>query len=296
MQIHFSIIIPTFNRAHLIEQTIHSVLRQDYLNYELIIVDDGSTDTTKEVIENIIKNNSSHKISYLYQPNSERAVSRNKGLLNSTGDYVIFFDSDDTLYPNHLSVALHYVMKTNMPEFLHLRYDIKDAHDKITGVGPVYNTPPNNQLIHGNFLSCNGVVLRRDIALQNFFNDNRDLSGMEDWELWLRLSVKYPLHYINTITSSVINHAERSVVGSDKNKLIKKVETLMELVLSNDEVTEYYKNNLSSFKCSCRSYLSLHLALIGQKKEAVNYLLKSLSLSPVFIFKKRFLAIIKHLF
>ncbi len=296
MEVVFSIIIPTFNRGHLLQQTINSVLKQNYPRYELLVVDDGSTDNTKEVVEHIIKTNPEIKITYIYQTNSERAAARNKGLLNSRGDYVIFFDSDDTLYPIHLSTAYQYIIHNNTPEFLHLRYDIKDESNNVTGKGPVYKEHPNERLIEGNFLSCNGVIVRRDIALQNIFNEDRDISGMEDWELWLRLAVNYPLHYINTITSSIINHTERSVVGPDKNKLIKRVNTIMETVLSNNVVTEHYKNALSTFKCSCLSYLALHLSLLGYKKEAFSYLQKSISVMPSFIFKKRFFAIIKHLF
>lgn len=292
----FSVIIPTYNRAHLIGQGIRSVLMQKYPAHELIIVDDGSTDNTMQVVNDIIKGNPDKKIIYLRQPNSERAASRNKGLLNTTGNYVIYLDSDDELYPEHLLVAKEYITKNSEPEFIHLNYEIKNEAGKVTGHGPTFTTKPNQELIKGNFLSCNGVVLRRDIAMENLFNENRDLSGLEDWELWLRLAIKYPLHYINEITSSILNHQERSVVSPDETKLIKKVDTFMNLILSNNDITFYYSGHMDSFKASCYSYLSLHLALMGKRKDGVTYLFKSIFVSPKFIFKKRFLAIIKHLF
>ena len=297
MSLFFSIIIPTYNRAHLIENTINTVLGQTYKNFELLVVDDGSADNTEEVVKKMIAEKPQYKITYIKQNNSERAVARNNGLKRSGGDYVLFFDSDDTLYDNHLFVAEKNILENKTPEFIHLRYDIKNSKGEITKEGPVYNTSPNADLIFGNFLSCNGVFIRKDIALKNQFNEDRKLSAMEDWELWLRLCAKYPLHYINTITSSIIDHEERSVVLTNKEPLIQRAEAIIKYVSGNKEVVAYYKNNISKFKSSCHSYVALHLSLTGKyKKDTLNYLIRSFIESPASIFQRRSLAIIKHLF
>jgi len=293
---YFSIIIPTYNRAPLIEKTINSVLQQTYSNYELIIIDDGSTDNTKEVVENIIKSNLSKKIIYKYQKNSERAASRNNGLKNSCGDYIIYFDSDDTLYQNHLEVANKYILKHKFPEFIHLRYDIKNSNGEKYAEGPIYKSSPNKQLILGNFLSCNGVILKREIALQNQFNEDRVLSAAEDWELWIRLAVKYPIHYINTITSSIYNHDARSVVVTDKKKLIERFNVFLNIIISNKVVVDYYKDKIHLLKCSCYTYISLHLALTKKyRKDTLVYLFKGIRQNIYFIFTRRFFAILKHI-
>lgn len=97
----FSIILPTYNRSHIISETIKSVIDQTYDRWELIIVDDGSTDKTKEVVEKFIKND--NRIRYIYQENSERSAARNNGIYNSKGDFICFIDSDDLFREYHIS-------------------------------------------------------------------------------------------------------------------------------------------------------------------------------------------------
>jgi glycosyltransferase involved in cell wall biosynthesis len=97
----FSIIIPTYNRAHLIGNTIQSVLSQSYPHFEIIVVDDGSTDNTEDVIASF----DSPKIRYIKIKNSERGYARNYGAKQAKGEWLYFLDSDDKLYPNHLEVC-----------------------------------------------------------------------------------------------------------------------------------------------------------------------------------------------
>lgn len=296
MSVLFSIIIPTFNRGYLLENAIQSVLKQTYPHFEIIVVDDGSTDNTKELIQTIIAANSTKQISYWHKNNAERGAARNFGLIKAKGDYVIFFDSDDTFYSNHLEVAAKFIGTKPGVEIFHMRYDIKDNANKIISEGPVYESPPNKELITGNFLSCNGVVVRKEIALENKFNEDRDLSAAEDWELWLRLSVKYPIHYINTITSTIYNHNDRSVFEVNKAGLIKRMELLLKYVGENDSIMNAYPNSKQKLQASCYSYVSLHLALTKKYRTiSLRYLLKTLSIKPTFIFEKRFFGILKHL-
>src|SRR5688572_16056491 len=91
----FSVVIPAYNRAGLIERAIKSILLQSYTNVEIIVVDDGSTDNTKEVVSRFNHAN----LKYIYQENRERGAARNNGVKNAHGAYVVFLDSDDFLYP-----------------------------------------------------------------------------------------------------------------------------------------------------------------------------------------------------
>src|SRR5437868_10948529 len=99
--IFFSIIIPTYNRASVIKKTIDTTLNQSYPGYEVIVVDDGGTDNTEEVIRAIGNN----KITYYKKENAERAAARNYGAAMAKGDYLTFVDSDDLLYQNYLETA-----------------------------------------------------------------------------------------------------------------------------------------------------------------------------------------------
>jgi glycosyltransferase involved in cell wall biosynthesis len=294
MDTFFSIIIPTYNRGQILKQTIPFILNQTYRNFELIIVDDGSSDDTREILPEIIRANPGSRIQYHYKVNGERGAARNYGLQRANGDYVNYFDSDDEMYPDHLEKAAGLIEKYKSPACFHQRYHIKHADGSVTS-GPEFYSPPNKRLINGNFLSCNGVFVRKDIALTNLFNEDRKLSGLEDWELWLRICAKHPLHYSNNITTAIINHDQRSVLEGDKQKLVKRIETFIEVTSSNPGLKEYY-HQMHKLEASALSYLSLHLALTKKyRKESLIYLFKSLRIRPGFVFKRRFLAILKHL-
>lgn len=98
----FSIVIPAFNRAASIEACINSVFSQTEQDYEIIIVDDGSKDNTKEVVESITDS----RIRYIYQENGGGSKARNTGIDNAKGKYIAFLDSDDLFLPHHLANAL----------------------------------------------------------------------------------------------------------------------------------------------------------------------------------------------
>jgi glycosyltransferase involved in cell wall biosynthesis len=105
--VFFSIVIPTYNRADLIMKTLASVFSQTYLHYEVIVVDNCSTDNTEEVLSGYIQ---AGKIRYLKNDrNYERSWSRNRGMENAKGDFVTFLDSDDFMYPDNLKDAAVFV-------------------------------------------------------------------------------------------------------------------------------------------------------------------------------------------
>src|SRR5687767_11931504 len=99
--IFFSVVIPTYNRADQISDTIRSFLDQNYNRFEIIVVDDGGSDNTREVVTAF----KDQRISYHYKENGERAAARNYGAALAKGDYVTFYDSDDAVYPFYFSHA-----------------------------------------------------------------------------------------------------------------------------------------------------------------------------------------------
>ncbi|MBL1264891.1 glycosyltransferase family 2 protein [Candidatus Methylomicrobium oryzae] len=101
-----SVIIPTYNRAPFVCEAIDSVFSQTFTDYEIIVVDDGSTDSTKEVLEKY-----QDKIKYIYQENSGVSAARNAGIKNSTGSWLAFLDSDDKWMPQYLSTQVEWVRR-----------------------------------------------------------------------------------------------------------------------------------------------------------------------------------------
>ncbi len=102
MQPFFSVIIPTYNRANFLEATLQSVLAQDFSNFELLVIDDGSTDGTPELMATKFYNCQS--IRYLRKKNEERSIARNYGMQQAKGQFAVFFDSDDLMHPDYLSI------------------------------------------------------------------------------------------------------------------------------------------------------------------------------------------------
>jgi len=99
---HVSVVIPTYNRSKFVKEAIESVLEQSYKNFELIVVDDGSTDDTRSVVEQI----SDNRVKYYYKNNSGPAAARNLGLDKSKGQYISFLDSDDLWPPEYLDTIV----------------------------------------------------------------------------------------------------------------------------------------------------------------------------------------------
>ena len=107
----FTVIIPVYNRASIIEKTIQSVLQQEITDFELILIDDGSTDESLKILKNEERSDERIKVIALDE-NQGRCFARNTGLENANGQWICYLDSDDIYYPNHLS-AMAEMIKTN---------------------------------------------------------------------------------------------------------------------------------------------------------------------------------------
>jgi glycosyltransferase involved in cell wall biosynthesis len=288
---YFSVIIPTYNRAHLIRKTIESVLGQQDRDFEVIVVDDGSRDNTAEVVGSI----EDERISYFRKENAERAAARNYGTALARGRYLNFFDSDDLLYPQHLSAARRLIQERREPEIFHLGFEMRDAEGKLLSRVDALKGSLNEQLPRGNLLSCNGVFLRRDVALAFPFNEDRQLSASEDWELWLRLASRYEIYYSNEVTSIIVNHDERSVLGGTEAALLRRKDLTLKYLFEDAAFVEKYGRKRRVIENEFLSYMALHLALGGERVRARKYLVDSVRVQPSSIFRRRFLAVVKHL-
>ncbi len=289
--IFFSIIIPTYNRAHLIQKTIRSVLDQTYDSFEIIVVDDGSTDNTEEMVKSI----SDKRIYYYKKKNEERAAARNYGIIHSKGEYLTFLDSDDLFYPHHLDEAFRVIYYSSHPEVFHLGYEIKTPEGRVISQINNRKGKLNDQLIYGNSLSCIGVFVRKDIAQANLFNEDRSLTGSEDYELWLRLASRYRIFYSNKITAALIQHENRSVLTFDKEVLIKRIQALMLSLLSDQKFIESYGTKTNIFLAHRYLYLSLHLIMGNFFKDGIKYWLKAVKIHPPVLMSRKTLGIIKNL-
>lgn len=286
-----SIIVPTYNRAHLIDKTILSLLAQTDNRYEVIIVDDGSTDDTEMVVEKYL----SDKLSYYKKENAERAAARNFGTQKARGKYINWFDSDDIALENHVATAIEMIESYNNPEVFALGYSIENTYGKLIQDFIYPKEIMNSEIYKGNFFACNPVFVRRDVALENPFNEDRGLSASEDYELWMRLASKFPFYATNNKTLKMIHHEERSVLMSNSKKLILRFEKFIEYTTSNVKISAFLGENIGYFIMKNYLILAVDLAANGHKKEAKYYVKKAFKTSKLILLERTFFATLKHL-
>ncbi len=292
----FSVIIPTYNRADFITKTINSVIQQTYQSWEIIIVDDGSKDNTAEIVAVFVEK-WGEKIRYFYQENGERGKARNKGMQEAKGDYITFLDSDDLLYPHYLAEGLAVINQHQKPPFVHIGYEIIDA--KTSKSSHQVNFLKNDDvdcLITGNPLSCMGVFLAKNLTKNFQFQEDRQLAGSEDWELWVRIMANVGIKVSNKICASLINHESRSVLNHSEEKLEIRKNLFFQYAFEDAKVKGVFKKSYKKMVSYMDSYIALHLILSKKKWDGWRYWGKAFLNYPLCIFERRFLASIKHTF
>lgn len=204
----FSIILPTYNRATFLPQAIGSVRDQSYVGWELIVIDDASTDNTLEVVQSF----NDSRIHYIKnEKNIERSASRNKGIERAKGQYVCFLDSDDVFLPERLHLLHAEIEKRSCPEalfFTDLVYNngivLSYSDEMIKAYKTVFD------FLAAHIIGVPQVCIHRGIV--KYFRFNPTYHIAEDLDLWLRIAKKHPLIYLErqkTVKASM--HENRSV-------------------------------------------------------------------------------------
>ena len=210
-----SIILPSYNTASFIEETIQSVLNQTYTNWELIIVDDCSTDNTDEVLENI----KDSRIRYFKNDkNSGAAVSRNKALREAKGQWIAYLDSDDLWMPEKLEKQIHF-METNGYAFSYTNYEEIDVNGNKTGVSI---TGPKKITKTGMFNYCwPGCLTVMFDANKIGLIQIEDIKKNNDYAMWLKVCRKADCFLLDETLGqyrkgrigSVSTHSIKTMIG-----------------------------------------------------------------------------------
>ena len=204
----FSIIIPTYNREAFILETLQSFVNQEYENFEIIVVDDGGTDNTKEVVSTL----DDHRIKYYWKENEERAIARNFGANKATGKYLNFFDSDDIAYPKHLYVAKEVIDEHDNPNVFHLGFELGTRERKIIRRTHNLGDKGKMKLFEYCYLNPNSVFVKKSVWEEVKFKEERNLIVSEDWLFFLQLSMRYEWMVKDSIiTSLIVQHEDRSL-------------------------------------------------------------------------------------
>ena len=179
-----SFIIATYNRAHWLKLTIENILQQRARDWELLIVDDGSTDNTAQTVANF----SDTRIRYFYREHGERCAARNFGLTQARGEFVIFTDDDDFLHPDMLARTQEVHSKTSAG-LIYMGSQIIDEAGQILRQAPFVPTIRGNmlrELLVDNFGLQAALIERAWVERVGCFDTA--LSAAEDWDLWIRMA------------------------------------------------------------------------------------------------------------
>jgi len=208
--VKFSIIIPSYNRAVFLPKAIESVLAQTYQNWELIIVDDGSTDNTKDVVSQY----TDKRIQYVFQHNAERSAARNNGIRHATGDIICFMDSDNYYLPERLENLKASVMKCTHQTamfYTDIIYHYPEPDVKKHKKGRYFPYPIDYDMLILDVIATPQVCISKEILQKHTFNERFNVG--EDMELWFRIAEEFPIEYLKESEPTVIEteHEGRSV-------------------------------------------------------------------------------------
>jgi glycosyltransferase involved in cell wall biosynthesis len=212
-----SVIIPVYNSEKTIRQTIDSVLKQTFTDFELIAINDGSQDSSLEIISAI----QDSRLKVFSYPNAGVSISRNRGIAQASGEFIVFLDSDDLWTADKLETQLNALRENSQAAVAYSWTDYIDEYGKflypgshITLNGNVYE----HILVH-NFVENGSNALIRREALSEVGGFDESLFGPEDWDLLIRLAGRY--HFVavpspqvlyrmsgNSISASVLRQEE----------------------------------------------------------------------------------------
>lgn len=300
-----SVIIPTYNRAELLPETIGSILAQTFRDFEIIVVDDGSTDNTKEVVESF----NSPSIRYIYQANLGVSAARTTGIKASSGEYIAFLDSDDIWLPENLELKVKRL--DSHPEVALVCSDAYVFDDKTgANLGRFWRDKPfhywinpqkaseqplKEMLSRGCFIGPPLALVRR-LAFANVGYFDESLPTFEDWDIFIRIIQRFPIEIIDTPLVRIRQHGAGLQSNQDKmhfgevtalNKMIRSNSlSKAELRLARRRLARSYyqygqymvikaKTNLGRGKLlfsirvnpwSIGPYIYLFLSLLGRKR------------------------------
>ena len=187
-----SIIIPCYNSSKTIIRALKSVINQTYKNFEIILIDDGSIDNTKELIESFFINKEV-EYKYIYQKNSGPSTARNNGVINSNGEYMAFLDSDDEWHFQKLEIQMKLIIEKNL-NFLASTYTYDNLENE--NIDEIELRQYSfTKLLFSNKFSTPGVIMKKTF-FQELGGFDVSMKYAEDYDLWIRASIKEDLNLI----------------------------------------------------------------------------------------------------
>jgi glycosyltransferase involved in cell wall biosynthesis len=210
-----SIVLPTFNQARWLDGAIESVRRQTFADWELLVVDDGSTDDTPAIVARYA---AEARIRYLPGPRTERAAARNRGIAASSGDLVAFLDTDDRWLPEKLHRQVAALAAARDAGLCYTIARFVDADDRPLALRKPPRAVAGNlfpALMRANLIIIASVVVRRRCLDEvGGFDETLPVYGCEDWDVWLRIARRHPITVVDDELTLYRVHAGNTPIES----------------------------------------------------------------------------------
>lgn len=219
-----SVLVPSYNCAHYLPQALDSALGQTFTDFEILVIDDGSTDNTRAVVEEY-RGKAPDKVRYIYQENQGLACARNTGLRHAKGEYVALLDADDVWLPTRLEETVKVLDADGSTGIVHANIT------KISEAGEELDTRRRdarylsgyifeNIFLRKAHVSCPTVLFRKQCCEEvGVFDPGLARLGCEDRELWLRISQKFKIQYIDKVLA--LYRVSGKSMSQNKEKMMK---------------------------------------------------------------------------
>lgn len=267
-----SVILPTYNRAHVVGRAIRSVLEQTYEDFELIVVDDGSTDGTEEVVRSF----DDPRIRYIrHAQNRGGAAARNTGIRAARGEYIAFQDSDDEWLPEKLEKQMR-IFENSSPDVgvVYTAFYLNKNNMKIRIPSSKITITDGNihcELLKGNFVSTPTAVIRKNCFERAGMFDEC-LPRFQDWELFIRLSSLYLFRYIDEVLVNAFYSLDS--ISANNDALLKAYNLIL------DKHIYSFRKDISAL-AEIQYNIGNHLCQAGHLHEGRVHLLQAVRLSPL---------------
>jgi len=273
-QLKVSVIIPTYNRANLLPRAINSVLNQTFRDFEIVVVDDGSTDNTREILEPFIKSN---QIRYFYQKNKGPSAARNLGIKNSKGEYIAFLDSDDEWLPEKLEKQIKLFENSKDKKLGFVGCDViivdEERNTTIQYEFPKYKNYLKYLLSTKSIWFPSAILTKKKI-LEEIGLFDEDLHFGEHWDMWIRIARKYSFDFV---PEYLIKYYLGTPWVTNPIKLL-------EIANSYDYIFQKFKEEYHKFPWLYSSqlhFLGSFYFRLGSTKKGKKLLLKSIKINPL---------------
>jgi glycosyltransferase involved in cell wall biosynthesis len=276
-----SVIIPAYNSMTYLPETVDSVFKQTFTDFEVLIVDDGSSDNIAEWTKQI----KDPRVNLIFQQNQGVSVARNTGIAHAQGEYIAFLDADDLWQPTKLEKQVHCLDKQSAVGLVHTWVSLIDRQSQPTGRNFTSNTQGNvwQELIEKNTIACCSVMVRRD-CFQTVGGFDPSLRSAEDWDMWIRIASSYPIAVIPEILASY------RLLASSKSKNYSLVEKSLSAIIEKN--FQGVPAKLLSLKKRSYAHANLNLAwktiqsMEADYQKAIKFRSSALNYCPQFRFSR----------